>query len=214
MQIERLGLRMNTEVWMSFIVAAIILCFSPGPTAFLVVGQALEHGKKSVFPLIAGTLTGDVIAMSFSFVGMGALLATSATLFFVLKWFGAVYLIFLGIKSITAKVKLQPKLTELRIASKAIYLNVLMVTALNPKGITFFLAFFPLFITEKQPVLPQMLILAVSFLTASAMSVSFYALSSGFLRSKMNTISFQRLFNKISGGVLISAGLLTATIQR
>lgn len=205
---------MSIEVWISFIAAALILCFSPGPTAFLVMGQALAHGKKSVLPLVAGTLSGDVVAMSFSFIGMGAVLATSATLFLILKWVGALYLIFLGIKAFRTKVEihLEPKKNDIQ--NGAVYLNALFVTALNPKGIMFFLAFFPLFIKNDEPILPQMVVLAVSFLVASAVSVSFYALCSGFLRSKVSSVSFQNMFNKVSGGMLIGAGVVTATIQK
>ena len=96
----------------------------------------------------------------------------------------------------------------------SVYLHALMVTALNPKGIIFFMAFFPLFINASDPALPQMLVLAVSFLAVSTVSVSFYALSSGFLRSKVGSVKFQNGFNKVSGGMLIGAGAITATIQK
>ena len=69
---------MTIEIYLSFIVAALILCFTPGPTVFFVIGQALRHGNQSVLPLIAGTLCGDALAMSVSFAGLGAVLATSA----------------------------------------------------------------------------------------------------------------------------------------
>lgn len=205
---------MSIEVWISFIAAALVLCFSPGPTAFLVMGQALEHGKKSVLPLVAGTLSDDIIAMSFSFIGMGAVLATSATLFLILKWVGALYLIFLGIKAFRTKIELHIEPKQNDIKNGSVYLNALLVTALNPKGIMFFMAFFPMFINNDEPILPQMFVLAVSFLGASATSVSFYALCSGFLRSKVSAVNFQNMFNKVSGGMLISAGVITTTIQR
>ncbi len=204
---------MSIEVWISFIAASMILCFSPGPTVFLVMGQALEHGKKSVTPLVAGTLSGDVIAMSFSFVGMGALLATSATLFSVLKWAGALYLIYLGIKAFRTKVSVT-EVAPKQMQKGSVYFNALVVTAFNPKGIIFFMAFFPLFINANTPVLSQMLIMAVTFLGVSTASVSFYATFSGMLRSKVSSVKFQNGFNKVSGGMLIGAGAITATIQK
>lgn len=189
-----------------------ILCFSPGPTVFLVMGQALEHGKKSVVPLVAGALSGDVIAMSFSFLGMGALIATSATLFNLLKWAGALYLTYLGIKSFLTKARAN-ETSQKQINKGSVYFNALLVTALNPKGIMFFMAFFPLFINSNKPVLPQMLILAVSFLAVSTVSVSFYASFSGLLRNKVNSVKFRNSFNKISGCMLIGAGIITARIE-
>jgi len=190
-----------------------VLCFTPGPTVFLVMGQALEHGKKSVVPLVSGTLTGDVIAMSFSFIGMGALLATSAALFDILKWLGVAYLTYLGVKAFCSKAdsnKNKPK----QMQKGSVYLNALIVTALNPKGIMFFMAFFPLFINSNAPVVQQMLILAFSFLAMSAFSVSFYATFSGALRNKVSTVKFQNSFNKVSGCMLVGAGAITATIQK
>ncbi len=176
------------------------------------MGQALEHGKKSVTPLVAGALSGDVIAMSFSFVGMGALLATSATLFTILKWTGALYLLYLGIKAFRTKVNVTAVASK-QMQKGSVYFNALVVTALNPKGIIFFMAFFPLFINADAPVLPQMLIMAVTFLGVSTASVSFYATFSGILRSKVSSVKFQNGFNKVSGSMLIGSGAITATIQ-
>ncbi len=203
---------MSIEVWVSFIAASMVLCFTPGPTVFLVMGQALEYGKKSVTPLVAGTLSGDVVAMSFSFVGMGTLLATSATLFNILKWAGALYLLYLGIKAFRTKVSVV-HIEQKKMEKGSVYLNALLVTALNPKGIIFFMAFFPLFINSSIPVIPQMLIMAVSFLAVSTLSVTFYAMFSGVLRNKVHSVEFQNVFNKVSGSMLLGAGAITATIQ-
>lgn len=203
---------MSIEVWISFIAASMVLCFSPGPTVFMVMGKALEHGKKSVTPLVAGTLSGDVIAMSFSFVGMGALLATSATLFNILKWAGVLYLLYLGIKAFRTKAS-AASIESKQMEKGSVYFNALLVTALNPKGIIFFMAFFPLFINANAPVLSQMIIMALSFLVVSTLSVTFYATFSGILRNKVSSVKFQNGFNKVSGGMLVGAGAITATIQ-
>ncbi len=204
---------MTIEAWISFITASMILCFTPGPTVCLVMGQALEHGKKSGIPLVAGTLSGDVMAMSFSFIGMGALLATSATLFTILKWVGALFLIYLGIKAFHTKIGVT-ETTRKQMGKGSVYFNALVVTALNPKGIVFFMAFFPLFINANISVLPQMLVMAVTFLVVSTASVSFYAISSGYLRSRVTSARFQNSLNKLSGGMLVGAGAITAMIQK
>jgi len=174
------------------------------------MAQALSHGKKSVVPLVAGALSGDLIAMGFSFIGIGALLATSAALFSALKWLGASYLIYLGIKAWRNKPTIQPPKT---LNGRSAYLNVLVVTALNPKGILFFIAFFPLFIDANTALLPQMAILIGSFLGVSTLSVSFYATGSAALRHRIRSIKFQNRFNKLSSAMLIGAGVITATIE-
>ena len=204
---------MSADVWLSFVLASMILCFSPGPTVFLVMGQSLSHGKTSVVPLVAGVLSGDVIAMSISFIGLGALLATSAVLFSIFKWVAAAYLVYLGIKTWRSKLDVQNVEPVLGRNGK-IFKQALIVTALNPKGIIFFIAFFPLFIDADKAVLPQMLIMALSFLMASAFSAAFYSIFSGYLRSKMKSVQVQKAFNKISGTMLVGAGTVTATLRQ
>ena len=205
---------LSIEVWISFVAASMLLCFTPGTTVFLVMGQALSHGKKSVFPLVAGVLSGDLIAMRLSLLGVGALLAASAALFNIIKWLGAVYLIYLGIKSWRTKITESEDVTEKPMIKGSVYRDSLIVTALNPKGIIFFMAFFPLFIEPSNDALPQMIVLALSFLAVSATSASFYALFSGYLRSKVSSVKFQNGFNKVSGGMLVGTGAITASIQK
>lgn len=208
---------MAFEVWLSFILASMVLCFTPGPTVFIVMGQSLNHGKKSVIPLVSGVLVGDVIAMSISFLGLGALLATSASLFSLFKWLAACYLVYLGIKAWHSKVEINNDAIESNNMKKGksftIFKEAMIVTALNPKGIIFFIAFFPLFIDTNRPAMTQMLVMALSFMFVSAFSASTYSIFAGYLRSKVKSITFQRRLNKTSGGMLIGAGLVTSSIQ-
>jgi threonine/homoserine/homoserine lactone efflux protein len=204
---------MNIEIWVSFVIASMVLCFTPGPTVFIVMGQSLNHGKKSVIPLVTGVLTGDIIAMSISFAGLGALLASSAVLFSIFKWLAAGYLIYLGIKAWRTKVGIG-SLSTTNNKSGKIFKEALLVTALNPKGIIFFIAFFPLFMDASKAVIPQMLTMALSFLAVSTLSASFYSIFSGHLRKKIKTIKTQKIFNRISGTMLIGAGAVTASLQK
>lgn len=204
---------MSIEVWISFVFAAMLLCFSPGPTTFLIMGQSLSHGRKSAVPLITGVLLGDVISMSLSFAGLGALLSTSALLFSTLKWIAAIYLIYIGIKAWRTKITPE-SMNKMPKENSKLFKEAFLVTALNPKGIIFFIAFFPLFIDTNKSALPQMLIMAFSFLFVSLVSASFYALFSNYLRSKVRSVSFQKAINKVSGSMLIGAGTITATLQK
>ncbi|MCC5451887.1 LysE family translocator [Rheinheimera sp. UJ51] len=206
---------MTVDLWLAFVTASLVLCFTPGPTVFLVVGQALAYGKRSIVPLAAGALVGDIILLTSSFLGLGLLLAISATLFNFIKFVGAAYLIYLGIKAFCRKsVSINP---NAGLASKEcsfiIFRDALLVTALNPKGMVFFMAFLPLFISTAAPVMPQMIILAVSFLAISLLSVSCYALLSGFLRGHIAKPKVQERFNKLGGSLLVGAGLMTASMQ-
>ncbi|NQZ79871.1 MAG: LysE family translocator [Colwellia sp.] len=204
---------MGIDVWFAFLLASSILCFTPGPTVFIVMAQSLNHGKKSVLPLVFGVLCGDIIAMTVSFIGLGALLATSAVLFSVFKWLAALYLIFLGIKAWRSEVNIE-EVKTITAKKNSIFKEALIVTALNPKGIIFFISFFPLFINTQAAALPQMLVMAGSFLMVSALSASFYANFAGYLRSKVKSDKFQRTFNKVSGTMLATAGAVTASINK
>lgn len=207
---------MSIEIWLAFVIASLVLCLTPGPTVFLVVGQALTHGRRSVIPLAVGALAGDIILMSLSFMGLGLLLSISSTMFNLIKFTGAAYLIYLGIKAFRTKSRPDTLGTDMRKkgGSFAIFRDVMIVTALNPKGILFFMAFLPLFITPSEPIIPQMLILAVSFLSVSLLSVSCYAVLSGYLRGYLAKPGIQNGFNKVGGSLLVSAGVITAGMQK
>ena len=77
---------MNLDMWLAFVLAAEALLIIPGPTIILVISQSLAHGRKAVLPLAVGVTLGDFAAMSLSFLGLGAVLASSAAFFTVLKW--------------------------------------------------------------------------------------------------------------------------------
>src|SRR5262245_31659342 len=86
------------ETWLAFTATTVVLLVIPGPTILLVVSYALGRGMRTALPVSVGVALGDFTAMTLSMLGLGALLATSAVLFTALKWLGAAYLIWLGMK--------------------------------------------------------------------------------------------------------------------
>jgi len=204
---------MTIEILLTFIIAVIVFCIIPGPTVILVIGQALSHGKKSVIPLVAGVLVGDFVAMSLSLLGLGVILATSATLFFILKWFGVSYLIYLGIKTFRENPT-DFKIENNNFSQKNMFQSAFLVTALNPKDIMFFVAFLPQFVSSQSPALPQLIILMFTFLFIVALNISFYTVFAGKISHKIQNYQARKRLNRIGGSSLIGAGLITATIQR
>ncbi|MBL0897825.1 MAG: LysE family transporter, partial [Reyranella sp.] len=89
---------MSFETWAAFAAASSVLLVIPGPTVLLVVSYALGQGWRTALPMAVGVALGDFTAMTLSMLGLGALLATSATLFTALKWVGAAYLASLGVQ--------------------------------------------------------------------------------------------------------------------
>lgn len=206
---------MSVEIWAAFVVAAAILLVVPGPTILLVLSQAITHGRKSVAPLVAGVVCGDLTAMTLSLLGLGAILSASAALFTALKWIGACYLFYLGVHMWRSK----PEGERSSIASTdrsggALFKGAFVVTALNPKGIAFFVAFLPQFVNHKGPVQTQFLILGVTFLLLAGINAALYAAFAGHVRDAMSSPGVWRWFNRCGGTVLIGAGALTAAMQR
>jgi threonine/homoserine/homoserine lactone efflux protein len=209
---------MSFEQWLAFTAASAVLLAIPGPTILLVISYALGHGKKAAGATVGGVALGDFTAMTASMLGLGALLATSATLFTALKWIGAAYLIYLGIKLWRAPVSVGeasvdpaslPKERPLRI-----FFHTYIVTALNPKSIIFFVAFLPQFLNTAQPVLPQMIIFETTFLVLAVLNAAFYALMASMARKSIRKPSVQRVVNRVGGSLMIGAGALAAGWKR
>nr|WP_144186927.1 LysE family translocator [Elioraea rosea] len=207
---------MGWETWVGFVAAAAIILAIPGPTILLVIGQSLgvgRGGRGGAWPLVAGVAAGDLVAMTLSLAGLGALLAASATAFTVLKFAGAAYLVWLGVSLWRAKVPDEgeiPAALEPWKAARASFI----VTALNPKSIAFFVAFVPLFIDPARPFLPQAAILVVTFVTLAAANASLYALAAARLAGAVRRPRVRRWFNRTGGAMLIGAGAATAAMRQ
>ncbi|ANK82493.1 MAG: lysine transporter LysE [Rhizobiales bacterium NRL2] len=206
---------MPLELWIAFVLASAALLAVPGPTVMLAVSHALNGGRRTALGTVPGTMLGDFTAMTVSLAGAGAVLAASATLFTALKLVGAAYLIWLGVKLWRAKP--DPAALEQRIAPasmQSVFLQSFVVTALNPKGIVFFVAFVPQFVDPAAPVLMQFVVLEATFVILAGVNVALWAMAAGTLRARFRQPATMRLVNRIGGGFLIGAGLLTAAVRR
>lgn len=202
---------MSPETWIAFLATASVMLLIPGPTILLVIGQSLGGGRRAALPLVAGVAAGDLVAMSLSLAGLGALLATSAALFTLLKWAGAAYLVYLGVRLWRAPVA--PGAAA-PLGARAAWRQAFLVTALNPKSIAFFVAFVPQFLDPARPFLPQAAILVASFVSLAAANALFYALLAGRLSGAVRRPGVRRALNRAGGGMLVGAGLATAALRR
>ena len=201
---------MALDTWLAFLAATAVMLVIPGPTILLVIGQSLGAGRRAELPLVAGVALGDLTAMTLSLAGLGALLAASATLFTVLKFAGAAYLLWLGAKLWRAPVEegAMPPVTARAMR------DAYVVTALNPKSIAFFVAFVPMFVDAGSPFLPQAVVLVATFVTLAAVNAGIYALLASRLSGAVRRPAVRRAFNRGGGAVLIGAGLATAAMRR
>lgn len=205
---------MTFELYTAYVLATLVVLAIPGPTIMLVVSYALSQGRRSALATVTGVALGDATAASLSLLGLGALLATSATLFAVLKWIGAAYLVWLGVK--LWRTKPVPLAMEGLAArdNRTILLHAWIVTALNPKGIAFFIAFLPHFIAPNAPVTPQLIIMGVTFVVLAIINALVYAYLAAAVRTQVKKPRTMKLINRVGGSVLIGAGLMTAMVRR
>lgn len=207
---------MPFDIWIAFAIASAALLAIPGPTVMLVVSYALGKGARTAWATVPGVTLGDFTAMSISLAGAGAVLATSATLFTILKLAGAAYLVWLGIglwRAAPALPETGPA-TRLPGEMRAMFWQSYVVTALNPKSIVFFVAFVPQFIDPAAPLLIQVAILEATFLVLAALNILLWALAAGEMRRRVARPSVLTAMNRVGGATLIGAGLLTALMRR
>lgn len=201
---------MSIEVWLAFVAASTVLLIIPGPTVLLVVSYALGQGWRAALPMAVGVALGDFTAMTLSMLGVGALLAASAGLFTALKWLGAAYLIWLGVKLWRAGGTLEAEPRTDRSSALKMMGHAWLVTALNPKSITFFVAFLPQFLNPEISFVTQMLVFEATFLVLAFVNALGYAVIASRARRVAGNPRAISWFNRAGGTLLIGAGLATA----
>ncbi|CUH52871.1 LysE family translocator [Shimia marina] len=207
---------MSFDLWLTFVAASTALLLIPGPTILLVLSYALTQGRKVAVATAAGVAFGDLIAMSASLMGLGAIVLASATAFMVLKWLGAAYLMWLGYKMLRSAGN--ASLADISRASdlpgRGVFGHAAAVTALNPKSIGFFIAFVPQFLSPQAPMLPQFAIFISTFVTLAALNALAYALLADKMRSRISSPKVMRGLTRGGGVTLMGMGILTATLKR
>jgi len=201
---------MELSTWLLFSSIALVAIISPGPAVLLSVTNSLMHGlTKSVFSSL-GNITGILFVSSAAALGLGAVLQTSTLLFTIVKFSGAIYLIYLGIRQWRSKRSIFAKSIETSKHSQGkrkSFVQGLLVAISNPKAILFFTAFFPQFVDLSKPIVIQLFILTTTFMLFSFLTLVIYALSARSAKGWLAKGDRAILFNRISGTIFITFGL-------
>jgi threonine/homoserine/homoserine lactone efflux protein len=202
------------QLWLAFVAACVVVLVIPGPTILTVISYSVAHGRQATVPVVAAVALGDSTALFASLLGLGALLAVSAFWFTVVKVMGGLYLLYLGFKLLRAGVA-NTALPESAVPNSRwrLFLNTYTVTALNPKGMVFFLAFLPQFVDPKADATSQLWLLGTTFVVLATLNAFLYAWFAGAARRLLATDKAQRRFN-ISGGVLLAGAGLWAILAK
>jgi len=195
---------MHPSALIAFIALDTVLCFIPGPAVMAVVGAALGR-KQAGFATAAGILTGNAIYFAASALGVMSIIVASQTAFVVLKWCGAAYLAYLGIRSIAAsreEVAIGPGRVEAPAVGKN-WLGGTLTQLANPKAFVFFGAIVPQFVDPHAPLLEQVVILGIASLVIELIVLTAYVLSIEAIRQRGIKPSARVLAERVGGAFLI-----------
>lgn len=206
-------LSIDPTLWIAFVAASALLAIIPGPIVTLVVANSLTHGSRSGLVNILGTTSGNIIFFLVGALGMSWILASMAHWFDMLRWAGAAYLVYLGIRQWREKSHSLEEHQEAK-RGQSLYWQGFVVAISNPKTIIFYAAFFPQFMDPTLPASGQLFILSATFLVvATSIDVS-YAFLAGRLRPWLTGERRGRIRNRITGTLLIGTGLAMALARR
>jgi threonine/homoserine/homoserine lactone efflux protein len=194
------------STFLVFLAASLVLLAVPGPAVFYVVTRSLDQGRTAGIVSVLGVETGTFVYALASAAGLTGLIAASETGFTVVKYAGAAYLVYLGVRKLLERDERQESLPSAR---TRLFLNGALVQLLNPKVAIFFLAFLPQFVDPSSgPVAVQILLLGTTFTLLATLSDSAYVLLAGvagnWLRGSQRA---RRRLARLSGGVYIGLGV-------
>lgn len=204
---------MSWNMWLAFLAASVVIAVSPGPGAVLSMATGLRHGYAVALRAILGLQTALLIQLAIVVLGLGAVLAASATAFLTVKIAGAGYLIWLGVRKWRAPVELLDDDAAVR-DTRGVYLQGVLVNLTNPKAIVFMVALVPQFIDPQLPQWPQFLIIATTMVGTDMVVMSCYALLAGRCRRWLHSPRMMKAQNRVFGGMFFAAGSLLAVSSR
>ncbi len=206
---------MPLELWLAYVAMCFLFAVTPGPAVLLTAGQAIARGFSAGFGVILGTQLGNLVYFVLSAAGLGAILATSETAFMAVKYAGAAYLVFLGLRTIrNARRALEPAEEKVPVWRHPFTQGLLNQLA-NPKSILFWGALFPQFVGFRADnMLVQFAILAITGIVADTIVLSSYAAVAArggrFMATGPKAVWRERL----SGGALVVVGGALSLVRR
>lgn len=206
---------MTLELWIVYALAAFALALTPGPNGLLCLNHAVRFGfRRTVFTAL-GSITGMLILIALSLAGLGAIMAASSTLFGIVKWVGAAYLVWLGIGLWRARapVVALAEVTGLDLISRRkAGLQGMLVALSNPKAILFFATFLPQFMQPTTPLWLQFLILGG---TLAVIEFGYELVLAGAAQRLAGWLGrHARTFNRVTGAAFIGVGGMVLVTER
>jgi threonine/homoserine/homoserine lactone efflux protein len=203
----------DASTFLLFAAASLAFLAIPGPSVFYIVTRSLAQGRRAGIASMLGVQVGGLVHVAAAAIGVSALIASSAEAFTVVKYAGAAYLVFLGVRKLLASGEEDPDPDPRDRASlNRLFAHGVVVNVLNPKTALFFLAFIPQFVEPAEgPVAPQMLVLGTMLVGIGVLSDGTYALLAARAGQRLRrAAATRRLLDRVSGSVFVGLGLVAA----
>jgi homoserine/homoserine lactone efflux protein len=207
---------MTWQLWLLFVMTEAVLAATPGPAVLYVLSQAVRGGPgKSVWGS-GGILSANAMYFALSATSLGAIILASYKLFFLVKWLGAAYLLYLGVRSFLGKhsvLKLPESVPDVQTGRRTLR-DGFVLQAANPKALLFFTAILPQFINPHHNVAFQVLVLGVSSIVVEFTVLFTYGQLAARALAAARNARFEKITNRIAGSLLIAAGVGLAGLRR
>ena len=194
----------------AFLVASLVLAITPGPGVLYIVTRSLVQGHRYGLVSVAGVALGNLGNALAASVGLAAVFAVSSLAFSVVKYAGALYLIYLGVQMLRSSTAERPVSVSSHAPMERVFRDGFIIAFLNPKTTVFFAAFLPQFLSADVPPIFQSMALGSLFVAIAAVTDSAYALAAGTVAPVLRGTGVRRIGRRLGGGVFIGLGVFTA----
>jgi threonine/homoserine/homoserine lactone efflux protein len=201
---------MNWHLFAGFLLITVVLLLTPGPIVTLVISTSATRGVRAGLVTVAGTSTGNAVLLAAIALGVSWVLRHAVYLFELLRWAGAAYLIWLGVRA----WRNAGRPHQLTTGNHVHFWRGFLVALSNPKSLAFFTAFLPQFVDPARPAAPQLAVMCVVTTLLAALSDSCWAVASGLGRSWFVRPQRARLLGRASGLTLIGGGIWLSLARR
>jgi len=200
------------QLFSAFLVASLVLAITPGPGVLYIVTRSIIQGRRFGLVSVAGVALGNFGNAFAASVGLAALFAFSSVAFSVVKYAGALYLIYLGVQMLRSSSSASPSTVPVAAPLSFVFRDGFVVALLNPKTTVFFAAFLPQFLSPTAPPMFQSMALGSLFVAIAAVTDSVYALAAGAVTPALRSSDFRRVSRWLGGGVFIGLGVFAALV--
>lgn len=204
---------MDTHVWLAYVATAIVFSLAPGAGTVNSISNGLSYGTRKSLASIAGLQIGLAIHIMLVGAGIGALVAQSALAFTIIKWVGAVYLVWLGIQKWRARSSLVADAATQTLSAGTLLRKAVLINLTNPKSIVFLVALFPQFLDPARDQMPQLLVLGITTVTIDSFVMLGYTSLASQMGRFIRSDRIMRKINRVFGSMFMGCGALLAAAK-